>query len=605
MDISDFATDGPKPPTQGEPRPTLRGASWRGAKRGVRYALLIFGPIFYLAFLVLLIPTFFGLGARRGFGVHYQAFGAVGGTVVAALWGAVIGAVVGSMAFLIRRARGESESGPLMRFVSRPIRLFPRRAGKPAPGDDPVQPESPRRRRLWPWLVGVPSLLVLATAFGLGIYAGRSVDRRLAQAIADADRDDPNWRLDDQIAALEDVTDDENAAIVAADVLDMLPNGWPIHTTEPPKIPPADNVRMDELEAVALREDLDISQDAVRLARTLADYRTGRHELRIGPAIIDTPLPETQNARTIARLLASDAAILAHDGDIDGALNSCRAILGVVRSMGDEPFLISDLVRAVVGAEGFKSARAALAKGEASEATLARLQSEVLDLRDQPFLERACHFEMAMLDEIIRRIRDAELPISAIGLTDHTLDAVSPNAPWGKLMFDSQRAFGLEWMREAEAIVKRPASKRPVLWAAWEAEIRRVKFSLLGQFAALLPATLTQDVHLNSRSDTLRRCELGATAILLAAERHRLKTGAWPDSVGAIDSAILDRPPVDPYADGPYLMNYRDGQLIVHSIGPNLIDEQGEYDYRKALKGGPDDYGTRAWDPPLRNRPAP
>ena len=35
-----------------------------------------------------------------------------------------------------------------------------------------------------------------------------------------------------------------------------------------------------------------------RIARTVANYSRGRHELELGPTLIDTPLPETQAART-------------------------------------------------------------------------------------------------------------------------------------------------------------------------------------------------------------------------------------------------------------------------------------------------------------------
>ncbi len=87
-----------------------------------------------------------------------------------------------------------------------------------------------------------------------------------------------------------------------------------------------------------IRDDLEKHREAVELGRSVAGYPRGRHELELGPTLIDTPLPETQAARTAARLMAADAAIRAHDGDADGALESCRAILCVGRSIGDEPF---------------------------------------------------------------------------------------------------------------------------------------------------------------------------------------------------------------------------------------------------------------------------
>ena len=65
--------------------------------------------------------------------------------------------------------------------------------------------------------------MILAIAFGTGLYLWRIVNRRLADAIAAADRDDPYWRLDDLMAHRDPVPDEENSAIVVAEVLAMVP----------------------------------------------------------------------------------------------------------------------------------------------------------------------------------------------------------------------------------------------------------------------------------------------------------------------------------------------------------------------------------------------
>ena len=46
----------------------------------------------------------------------------------------------------------------------------------------------------------------------------------------------------------------------------------------------------------------------------------------------------------------------------------------------------------------------------------------------------------------------------------------------------------------------------------------------------------------------------------------------------------------------------RDGQILVYSLGPNRQDDQGVVDKGHWMKkSGPDDYGTGAWDVPLRH----
>ena len=57
---------------------------------------------------------------------------------------------------------------------------------------------------------------------------------------------------------------------------------------------------------------------------------------------------------------------------------------------------------------------------------------------------------------------------------------------------------------------------------------------------------MTPGVVMSDRALSRYQCELGEMAILLAAERHRRKTGDWPASIAAIDRVILSHHPAIP-----------------------------------------------------------
>lgn len=610
-------------------RPSFRKSAWSGARIGFRGVTFVILPISLLALIVGLVPIALGLGAGGGFDIYWAAlgavgFGAVGFYLSSALWGGIIGAVIGLSAALICRARGPSGSESLWTRANRPIRLFRRRGVDTLPIEAAsVQHKTGARWRPWRWAVGVLVFLILVVftvAFGTGVYARRIVDRRLAAALVAADRDDPNWRLDDLMAARDVVPDAENSAIVVARVVDMMPKNWPgAPITNPgvPNPPPnevtlafdeigatAINVRLNDEASAILRDDLRRIDDAVQLARTVANYSRGWHELDLQPALIDTLLKETQAARGVARLLSADAAIRAHDGDIDGALDSCRAILGVGRSIGDEPFLISGLVRIAIGGVALNATRRVLGQGEPSDAALAKLQALVLDELSQPLLLQGIKAERATMDEIIRRIADSELPVSSLSGNPTPGERFPRMSPWGKVLFDNQRAVGLEWMHELVAIARQPAFKQPPLVKAWEAEMARVQRTRLGPFVATIPLLMMPATKAVTQAHARYQCELGAMAIVLASERHRRKTGRWPESITAIDRAILAQTPVDPFSGQPFLLERRDGEFLVHSIGPDLEDDHGAYVPKLWMRGGPDDVGTGAWDLPLRRQAA-
>ncbi len=598
-------------------RPGLLQSSWRGAVAGFKFVSYVIGPISALLLGLGLVATVLGLEPGGVWNVLRIVFGTIGGCVVSALSGGVIGAVVGLIGGVIVRIwPGASRLSSLSGAMHRPIRLF----GK---GREKVVPvaSAPSRFRVWHWVVIVPTLVMLVAAIGTGIYLWWIVEGQFAEVTVAADRDDPYWRLDDLMAHREPVPDEENSAPVVAEVLKRMPEGWPAAPKGPPGTPPppptevskalermhdrAENVRLDDATAEVLRVELEALDEAVQIARIVADDPRGRHELELGPTLLDASLTETQEARTVGRLLAADVAIRAHDGDLDGALDSCRAILGTTRSIGDEPFAISQLVRIAIGAMGMRSARLAMAQGEPSDAALARLQSLILDELAQPLLLHAMRGERAMLTELIRRVGAGEMPTSALGDVGSSTGqfvSLAGRGPWGGLWCDYQRAIALEWMNGAVAIARRPAAERPALWEAWQARIDQTRRSRVGLFIATLPILLMPAMATEGSSHSRYHCELGATAILLAAERHRRKSGDWPASIAAIDRDILPDAPVNPFSGGAFRMERRDGQLRVYSIGPNRKDEHGEYEPKRSMKGGPDDAGAVGWDVPLRRQ---
>jgi hypothetical protein len=270
--------------------------------------------------------------------------------------------------------------------------------------------------------------------------------------------------------------------------------------------------------------------------------------------------------------------------------------------------VISQLVRIAIGRSAMKATRRVLGQGEPSDAALGRVQDLILDELDQPILLNALRGEHAMLTELIRRQGSGEVPISALSAEPQKFQpggfraTISPlTKPW----FDIQRAVGLEWMNAAVAIERQPVAERPALWKAWDAEVTRVKGSRHGVFTAMLPLLLVPSISSTNPAFASYRGELGATAILLAAERHRRKTGAWPASIADIDRGILPNPPLDLFSGRAFLMERRDGKLFIHSIGPNRKDEHGAYDPKKWTTLGPDDIGAVAWDVNLRRQSFP
>jgi len=394
-------------------------------------------------------------------------------------------------------------------------------ADHPTPESAGAEAVAPKPKGWRPLLIAVlQPLLILAAAYTLWAKLDQLAARRLAAAIAATDRIDPGWRLGDLMAARETVPDDENAALIVARVVAMLPEYWraPSASQLGRTWPPSEvgqalgrlaslkaAVRMDDATADVVRDELAAHADAVDLARTVAGYDRGRHEVEIPPNLFDIHTRETYEARAVGRLLAADAAIRAQDGDVDGALESCRAILGVGRSIGDEPNMLSTLVRVAVVGDATDAARRALAQGEPSDEALAALQAALLRESPHALLVQGLRSERAIRDEAVRRVRDAEIPIPAAGGKPPG-DRPDTFPKWAAFTLDNMRAADLESMNELISIARDPRPRRAKAWEAWQARAVRSKRPWLGPLGPVLAGlTAGSESALTSTENAMTR----------------------------------------------------------------------------------------------------
>src|SRR5262249_28847214 len=137
---------------------------------------------------------------------------------------------------------------------------------------------------------------------------------------------------------------------------------------------------------------------------------------------LDVRLEEQQRTRQVARLLHFDALDRGQQGDMAGALESCRACFNAARSLGDEPFGISQLIRIAVAAIACDMVERALAQGEAADADLAALQQALVLEEKHPTLLVAMRGERAGVHDLFTKLGNGTITtdqlIEMLNLTD-------------------------------------------------------------------------------------------------------------------------------------------------------------------------------------------
>ena len=156
-------------------------------------------------------------------------------------------------------------------------------------------------------------------------------------------------------------------------------------------------------------------------------------------------------------------------GDIDDALASAREILGVSRTLGDEPFAVSQLIRMAFDAVAVDVINRTLARGSASEAALAATQKAIADEAAEPLALYASRGERAVMYDVVERLATGKLDVRE--LSGQKVE----NLPGGFMddaFYRGEQTILLQKINQAVAIAKRPLPEQPALIDGWEADLK-------------------------------------------------------------------------------------------------------------------------------------
>ena len=459
--------------------------------------------------------------------------------------------------------------------------------------------EPPKRRftlgRVVLWSLG--GLIVLGVGF-FGLDQMQSA-RRLETALADLDVTDPGWRLEEIEAARVSLADKDNSAVLCVELARVLGRGWP-------------DVKFDEKMAnIVLPERLHeermklLEAEMKRLgpirlvARRLADMPRGRHKLDHAFNPIMTLLPDQQETRKVAALFRYEMLYLSNKGDVSEAVRSGRSCVCAGRSLYDEPFLISQLIRIAIVTIGLSGVEKALSLGESNEAELVALDKLLADEEKHETFLIALRGERAMLHRLFSRMNSGAISSESIrtemGMTEEPfLQRVFVTPRW---QIRRQQPVMMDMMNRLVENARLPSHEQIAGEKEIDREIKgsRMAGSIVGMF---LPAT-------SKVSEACRRKTAWVASMrgLIAVERFRMKHGKWPAKLGDVVPEFLERVPTDPFDGTPIKMAKVIDGVIVYSVGLDGVDDGGKLNRKSPMASGAD-LGFQLWDKKARARPA-
>lgn len=451
-------------------------------------------------------------------------------------------------------------------------------------------------------LVGVIALIV----WGTRAYYGRLGTDRLNAATAKLDAEEPGWRLDDILARRQQAAPPpgRNAAEVVLPVAALLApphnKDWGTwRSTEGFYERDRSNHRLPPKWVAYLNEMREPTAEVREKARTLRDFTAGYYPITVGDNPYAALLPHLQQARDVASLLDYDALLAAVDGQPDDAIRSAHAALNVGRSIGDEPTLISQLVRIACNVIAAQAAFQVLAWGEPRQG-LAELQAAFLAEADEPLLLHGLRGERGSIDRTFAGLASGKLTAE-----DFVMMGLQKPGPLQHAGFRLYRAIipedhaaALRILSEYIAAAKLPPHEQTAALAAIKLPPRPPDdFRYVGTNLLMPACEKVAEAALRNRALLL------AGACLLACERFRQQTGRWPESLAAIPKDILPAVPTDPFDGHPLRFERLPDGVTVYSVGPKrhsrltsqTVTELGPYTTHGV--------GWKLWDADRRGLP--
>lgn len=336
----------------------------------------------------------------------------------------------------------------------------------------------------------------------------------------------------------------------------------------------------------------------LQLVRQAADRPGCRFQRDWTRPSISMVLPEVQEMRHAARLLALAARREAADGDAAMALRDIVSIHRLGMHAAGEPILICGLVGQSTDALALQTLADVLPKLKPQDRPLLD-EPAVRDFVGSPLSYRR-HFlgEEAFGLATLGDLADAGHGMSSLSL----LNALNgqPARQW--------------FLAEPISLLYR-CFLLPADIAGYRAHMERYQQFLAGNVTGRPYSEVTKQLGEMADESTLRRAGIvtsmlapalanvlkseikgralhRAAEVLVATTRARLASGEVPDSVEALVPANLPAVPRDPFTDGtPLLAKRTDGSWLVWSVGPDGEDDGGPPPAGTDAPEGNDDVG--------------
>ena len=288
---------------------------------------------------------------------------------------------------------------------------------------------------------------------------------------------------------------------------------------------------------------------------------------------IDMQLPELGGLRDMQRLLTLQAHWQAAQGHVAEAMTTINAMYRLSDHAGLEPVLITALVTIAMENMAHAALQYLCTHTNVSEEDLQRVAWPHTPLRQ--LLSRALHMEEAFGLSAFCSLAEGRHDLSAVieagavaqvdstGLADRATLAL-----FRIFLLAPDLANYRETMQHQRTVAAQSYSQAKGEWDRLDAEFATQPQGIL---TSLLLSGLRNCSEAVIRAETERHC----AQVALAVYRHSLERGHLPESLAQLSPDQMAVVPSDLYNQKPLRMKQSGANVLIYSVGPDLVDNQG------------------------------
>lgn len=438
----------------------------------------------------------------------------------------------------------------------------------------------------------------------------------LPAVVAEIDRVDPGWRLEDIESSRTQIPESENGALRVSEFRRIVNELTGRPASEGEWTAPASYEDLEALRETApdtalpqdkvliFRERLQTMAPALAVAKTLADYPQGRFITVHSRDAFSTLLPEHQAGRKLVDMLYVDALLQIQDRNHAEAVRDCVAILHMANSYDEEHSIVTQLIRSAIVHSAIRVLERMLAQGLCSDAELLAFQREFERAFAAPLLSRAAQGERGALHYFLSSLAAGDVADQQLleGMTGVSDRAQLPTGAEIRRI----HARMLQRCTKFLELLRQPPEMQASLVQALDAQ----DFSAPWARSQLAQSLMTGPFRMQRAPDQPNRSEfadfvdsnhrwighLRSVITACAIERYRLAHGDWPHDLAVLVPAYLTEIPRDPVDGEPLRFTRTADGVRIYSIGNDKTDNEGQLCRKSSGDTNGFDFGFELWN---------